>query len=87
MDSRPLYFARDIESRLITEYSEEQLLETAIHYDEAALGELYDRYEVKIYSYIFRRTGILHADRRIVNNARGRGLILGFGLFFKQNNR
>jgi RNA polymerase sigma-70 factor (ECF subfamily) len=57
MDSRPLYFARSTEITLLTEYSEEQLLETAIHYDEAALGELYDRYEAKIYSYIFRRTG------------------------------
>ncbi len=57
MDSTPLNFARDSGSTLITEYSEEQLLQTAIQYDEAALGELYDRYEVKIYSYIFRRTG------------------------------
>ena len=57
MDSRPVTVARDPGSTLITEYSEDQLLTTAIHYDEAALGELYDRYEVKIYSYIFRRTG------------------------------
>ncbi|MFN8493286.1 MAG: sigma-70 family RNA polymerase sigma factor [Caldilineaceae bacterium] len=42
---------------MVTEHSEAQLLETAIHYDEAALSELYDRYEAKIYSYIYRRTG------------------------------
>lgn len=57
MDSRSLYAAHSNESTVITEYSEEQLLEAAIRYDEAALGELYDRYEAKIYSYIYRRTG------------------------------
>ena len=40
----------------LTEHSEEQLLNRAIHYDEAALGELYNRYEGKIYTYIYRRT-------------------------------
>jgi RNA polymerase sigma-70 factor (ECF subfamily) len=39
------------------ERDEEQLLAKAYHYDEAALGELYDRYEGKIYNYIYRRTG------------------------------
>jgi RNA polymerase sigma-70 factor (ECF subfamily) len=39
------------------ERNEEQLLAKAYHYDEAALSELYDRYEAKIYSYIYRRTG------------------------------
>ncbi len=63
MDSTPSNFARDPGSALITEYSEEQLLETAIHYDEAALGELYDRYEVKIYSYIFRLYGEKYSYR------------------------
>jgi len=57
MDSRSLYAAHSNESTVITEYSEDQLLEAAIRYDEAALGELYDRYEAKIYSYIYRRTG------------------------------
>lgn len=57
MDSRPLYTTRSDASIMVTEHSEEQLLETAIHYDEAALSELYDRYEAKIYSYIYRRTG------------------------------
>jgi RNA polymerase sigma-70 factor, ECF subfamily len=42
---------------LLTESNEDELLANAVHYDEAALGELYDRYEAKIYSYIFRRTG------------------------------
>lgn len=36
--------------------AEERLLELASSYNEAALGELYDRYESKIYSYIYRRT-------------------------------
>jgi RNA polymerase sigma-70 factor (ECF subfamily) len=39
------------------EAHEADLLAAARTYDEAALGELYDRYEAKIYSYIFRRTG------------------------------
>jgi RNA polymerase sigma-70 factor, ECF subfamily len=42
---------------LLTERNEDELLAIAVSYDEAALGELYDRYEAKIYSYIFRRTG------------------------------
>lgn len=41
----------------VTEWSEEQLLEAAVAYDDAALGELYDRYEARIFSYIYRRTG------------------------------
>ena len=39
------------------EASEEALLASAAAFDETALGELYDRYESRIYSYIFRRTG------------------------------
>jgi RNA polymerase sigma-70 factor (ECF subfamily) len=34
-----------------------QLLAAAFEYDERALSALYDRYEVKIYTYIYRRTG------------------------------
>ncbi|MEZ4867992.1 MAG: sigma-70 family RNA polymerase sigma factor [Caldilineaceae bacterium] len=41
----------------MTEATEESLLARAASYDERALGELYDRYEARIYSYIFRRTG------------------------------
>ena len=41
----------------IEEASEEALLASAAAFDETALGELYDRYESRIYSYIFRRTG------------------------------
>lgn len=40
----------------LTELSEEELLARAIDYDERALGELYDRYEHKIFSYVYRRT-------------------------------
>ena len=42
---------------LLTEVAEEVLLADAMNLDESALGELYDRYEAKIYSYIYRRTG------------------------------
>ncbi len=41
----------------IEDASEEALLASAAAFDETALGELYDRYEARIYSYIFRRTG------------------------------
>lgn len=41
----------------ISEADEEQLLAKAMQFDDAALGELYDRYETKIYGYIYRRTG------------------------------
>lgn len=40
-----------------TDASEEELLAAAMQYNSAALGEVYDRYEAKIYSYIYRRTG------------------------------
>ena len=41
----------------LSDLPEEQLLERAIQYDEDALGELYDRYDTKIYSFIYRRVG------------------------------
>ncbi|MFZ4848954.1 MAG: sigma-70 family RNA polymerase sigma factor [Caldilinea sp.] len=41
----------------VAEASEELLLAAAMEYDDAALSELYDRYEVKIFTYIYRRTG------------------------------
>ncbi len=53
----PSYRSRNTVAMPITEASEEELLAAAMQYNEAALGELYDRYEAKIYSYIFRRTG------------------------------
>ncbi len=37
--------------------NERTLLERARQYDEAALGELYDRYAPRIYAYIYRRVG------------------------------
>lgn len=43
-------------SKLLKDYSEEELLARAAVLDEEALAELYDRYEAKIYSYIYRRT-------------------------------
>jgi len=41
----------------ISDASEDELLKSAANFDETALGELYDRYEGRIYSYIYRRTG------------------------------
>lgn len=41
----------------VSDASEDALLVAAMQYDEAALGELYDRYEAKIFNYIYRRTG------------------------------
>ena len=38
------------------DHSEEELLTRAANFDESALSEIYDRYELKIYSYIYRRT-------------------------------
>lgn len=40
--------------------SERTLLERAKQYDEAALGELYDRYAPRIYTYIYQRMGDTH---------------------------
>jgi len=45
------------EAMPFTDASEEELLAAAMQYNSAALGEVYDRYEAKIYSYIYRRTG------------------------------
>lgn len=49
--------AQKEESIPISDLPEERLLALANDFDEAALGELYERYESKIYSYIYRRTG------------------------------
>jgi RNA polymerase sigma-70 factor (ECF subfamily) len=40
--------------------NEQALLKRAKQYDEAALGELYDRYAPRIYGYIYRRVGDPH---------------------------
>jgi len=37
--------------------NEHTLLEHARQYDDAALGELYDRYAPRVYAYVYRRTG------------------------------
>ncbi|MEX1019285.1 MAG: sigma-70 family RNA polymerase sigma factor [Litorilinea sp.] len=41
---------------MLKECTEEELLTRASALEDAALGELYDRYELKIYNYIYRRT-------------------------------
>ena len=51
------YSNRNTVAMPFTEASEEELLAAAMQYNAAALGEVYDRYEAKIYSYIYRRTG------------------------------
>ena len=51
------YSSRNTVAMPITEANEEELLAAAMQYSNAALGELYDRYEAKIYSYVYRRTG------------------------------
>jgi RNA polymerase sigma-70 factor (ECF subfamily) len=53
---RPLEKKRVSESKLPKDSSEAELLERAANLEEAALSELYDRYELKIYNYIYRRT-------------------------------
>lgn len=54
--SRPSHNSTNNEPKLLKDYTEEELLARAADFDEAALSELYDRYELKIYSYIYRRT-------------------------------
>ncbi len=44
------------ETKLPGDLSEAELLERVAKLDEDALGEIYDRYELKIYNYIYRRT-------------------------------
>ena len=53
---RPSHASLNNEPKLLKDYTEEELLAQAVDYDEAALSELYDRYEAKIYNYIYRRT-------------------------------
>jgi RNA polymerase sigma-70 factor (ECF subfamily) len=57
MNSRAGTFVTNDDATSLTNLSEKALLESAVSFDERALGELYDRYEARIYSYIYRRTG------------------------------
>jgi len=57
MNSRAGTFVTSDEATALTDLTEKVLLEGAAIFDERALGELYDRYEARIYSYIYRRTG------------------------------
>lgn len=56
MDGTLLEETRTGDSKPPEDSTEAELLERAAKLDEAALGELYDRYELKIYNYIYRRT-------------------------------
>ena len=56
MNNRGPSHASTNDEPMLKDYTEEELLARAVNYDEAALSELYDRYELKIYSYIYRRT-------------------------------
>ncbi|MCE7982677.1 MAG: sigma-70 family RNA polymerase sigma factor [Caldilinea sp. CFX5] len=57
MNSRAGTFVPSDDAMALSNLSEKVLLEGAASFDERALGELYDRYEARIYSYIYRRTG------------------------------
>lgn len=57
MNSRAATFVPNDDAMALSNLSEKVLLEGAASFDERALGELYDRYEARIYSYIYRRTG------------------------------
>ena len=57
MNSRAGTFVPNDDAIALSNLSEKMLLEGAASFDERALGELYDRYEARIYSYIYRRTG------------------------------
>lgn len=57
MNSRAGTFVPIDDAMALSNLSEKVLLEGAASFDERALGELYDRYEARIYSYIYRRTG------------------------------
>lgn len=57
MNSRAGTFVTSGEAIALSDLTEKVLLEGAAIFDERALGELYDRYEARIYSYIYRRTG------------------------------
>lgn len=56
INRRPLEKKRVSGSKLPKDSSEAELLERAARLDETALSQLYDRYELKIYNYIYRRT-------------------------------
>lgn len=56
MNRRPLESKRVSETKLTGELSEAELLERVASLEEDALSEIYDRYELKIYNYIYRRT-------------------------------
>ncbi len=53
---RPSHISTHNEPKLLKEYTEEELLVRVVNFDEEALSEIYERYELKIYSYIYRRT-------------------------------
>jgi len=57
MNSRSGVLVTNDETIALTDLPEKILLESAAGFDEKALGEIYDRYEARIYSYIYRRTG------------------------------
>jgi RNA polymerase sigma-70 factor, ECF subfamily len=57
MNSKVGTFVPNDDAIALSNLSEKALLAGAASFDERALGELYDRYEARIYSYIYRRTG------------------------------
>ncbi len=58
MSKRQTYSSLPVdETAAMSEADEAQLLAAALEFNEVALSELYDRYEAKIYHYIYRRCG------------------------------
>lgn len=58
MGKRQSFSSQNVdEMAAISAADEEHLLAAAQHFDAVALGELYDRYEAKIYHYVYRRSG------------------------------
>jgi RNA polymerase sigma-70 factor (ECF subfamily) len=79
-------------SKKILALSDQEVLKFAANGDSEAFGELYDRYVVRIYNYIFYRTGNMHDAEdltarvfyramRHIGNYQDRGLPLSAWLY------
>jgi len=57
MNSGPSNPTQTSDPSTLSAASEEEVLARVMVFDEAALGEIYDRYEERIFAYIYRRIG------------------------------
>ncbi len=57
MNSGPLNPTQISDPGTLSNASEEEVLARVKMFDEAALGEIYDRYEERIFAYVYRRIG------------------------------